>query len=34
MIHNGQLYLPFATSDIITRFATVSLDSLLSRLVN
>ena len=29
MIHNGQLYLPFATSDMITRFAIVSLDSLL-----
>lgn len=34
MIHNGQLYLPFATSDIITRFATVSLDSLLNRLIS
>jgi predicted GH43/DUF377 family glycosyl hydrolase len=33
MIHNGQLYLPFATSDTITRFAMVSLDSLLNRLV-
>jgi predicted GH43/DUF377 family glycosyl hydrolase len=33
MIHNGQLYLPFATSDRITRFAMVSLDSLLNRLV-
>ncbi len=33
MIHNGQLYLPFATSDTITRFAMISLDSLLSRLV-
>ena len=32
MIHNGQLYLPFATSDMITRFAMVSLDSLLNRL--
>ena len=34
MIHNGQLYLPFATSDTITRFAMVSLEALLSRLVN
>jgi predicted GH43/DUF377 family glycosyl hydrolase len=34
MIHNGQLYLPFATSDMITRFAMVSLDSLLSRLIS
>jgi predicted GH43/DUF377 family glycosyl hydrolase len=34
MIHNGQLYLPFATSDMITRIAMVSLDSLLNRLVN
>lgn len=33
MIHNGQLYLPFATSDMITRFAMVSLDSLLQRLI-
>lgn len=33
MIHNGQLYLPFATSDTITRFAMIALDSLLSRLV-
>jgi predicted GH43/DUF377 family glycosyl hydrolase len=33
MIHNDQLYLPFATSDMITRFAMVSLDSLLSRLI-
>ena len=33
MIHNGQLYLPFATSDMITRFAMVSIDSLLERLV-
>ena len=33
MIHNGQLYLPFATSDRITRMAMVSLDSLLNRLV-
>jgi predicted GH43/DUF377 family glycosyl hydrolase len=34
MIHNGHLYLPFATSDRITRFAMVSLDSLLNRLVS
>ena len=33
MIHNGQLYLPFATSDMITRFASVSLDRLLERLM-
>ena len=33
MIHHGQLYLPFATSDMITRFAMVSLDALLTRLV-
>jgi predicted GH43/DUF377 family glycosyl hydrolase len=33
MIHAGQLYLPFATSDMITRFAMVSLDSLLDRLI-
>jgi predicted GH43/DUF377 family glycosyl hydrolase len=33
MIHNGDLYLPFATSDMITRFAMVSLDSLLNRLI-
>lgn len=32
MLHAGQLYLPFATSDMVTRFAMVSLDSLLSRL--
>lgn len=34
MIHCGQLYLPFATSDMITRFAMVSLDSLLNRLID
>jgi predicted GH43/DUF377 family glycosyl hydrolase len=34
MIHSGHLYLPFATSDMITRFAMVSLDSLLSRLIS
>jgi predicted GH43/DUF377 family glycosyl hydrolase len=33
MIHGGQLYLPFATSDRITRMALVSLDSLLNRLI-
>jgi predicted GH43/DUF377 family glycosyl hydrolase len=33
MIHNGKLYLPFATSDMITRIAMVSLDCLLNRLV-
>ncbi len=33
MIHNEQLYIPFATSDRITRFAMVSLDSLLNRLI-
>ena len=32
MIHNGQLYIPFATSDMTTRFAMVSLNSLLERL--
>ena len=33
MIHNRHLYLPFATSDMITRIAMVSLDSLLNRLI-
>jgi predicted GH43/DUF377 family glycosyl hydrolase len=33
MIHHGHLYVPFATSDMITRFAMVSLDSLLDRLI-
>ncbi len=33
MLHDGNLYLPFATSDMITRFAVVSLDSLLNRLI-
>jgi predicted GH43/DUF377 family glycosyl hydrolase len=33
MIHGGHLYLPFATSDMITRIAMVSLDSLLNRLI-
>ena len=34
MIHDGSLYLPFATSDRITRIAMVSLDALLTRLVS
>jgi predicted GH43/DUF377 family glycosyl hydrolase len=34
MIHNGRLYLPFATSDMITRIAMVSLDPLLNRLIS
>ncbi len=34
MIHDRQLYLPFATSDRITRMAMVSLDSLLDRLIS
>jgi predicted GH43/DUF377 family glycosyl hydrolase len=33
MIHSGYLYLPFATSDMITRIGMVSLDALLDRLV-
>jgi predicted GH43/DUF377 family glycosyl hydrolase len=33
MIHDGCLYLPFATSDMVTRIAMVSLDSLLNRLM-
>jgi predicted GH43/DUF377 family glycosyl hydrolase len=33
MIHNGHLYLPFATSDMITRIAMVSLDVLLNQLL-
>ena len=33
MIHNGRLYLPFATSDRITRIAMVSLGALLNRLI-
>ncbi|MEN6457906.1 MAG: glycoside hydrolase family 130 protein [Thermoguttaceae bacterium] len=33
MIHDGCLYLPFATSDMITRIAMVSLDPLLNRLI-
>jgi len=34
MIHDKRLYLPFATSDMITRIAMVSLDSLLNRLIS
>ncbi len=34
MIHGGRLYLPFATSDMVTRIAMVSLDSLLNRLIS
>jgi predicted GH43/DUF377 family glycosyl hydrolase len=33
MIHNENLYIPFATSDMITRFAMVPLQSLLDRLI-
>jgi predicted GH43/DUF377 family glycosyl hydrolase len=33
MIHNGHLYIPYATSDSVTRFAFVSLDQLLNRLI-
>ena len=33
MIHEGYVYIPFATSDTMTRFATVSLDRLLDRLM-
>ena len=33
MIHQGYVYIPFATSDTMTRFATVSLDRLLDRLL-
>jgi predicted GH43/DUF377 family glycosyl hydrolase len=33
MIHDGRLYMPFATSDMVTRMAMVSLDSLLNRLI-
>jgi predicted GH43/DUF377 family glycosyl hydrolase len=32
MIHDGQVYIPFATSDTATRFATIALDRLLDRL--
>ena len=34
MIHDRRLYLPFATSDMVTRIAMVSLDSLLNRLIS
>jgi len=34
MIHNDDVYLPFAASDTMTRFSMVSLDQLLDRLVN
>lgn len=34
MIHNEQLYIPFATSDTTTRFGVVSVDRLLDRLIN
>jgi predicted GH43/DUF377 family glycosyl hydrolase len=34
LIHNQQLYIPFATSDTTTRFGMVSLDRLLDRLTN
>ena len=34
MIHDGQVYIPFGTSDTATRVATVSLDRLLDRLVS
>ncbi|MHB0957167.1 MAG: glycoside hydrolase family 130 protein [Pirellulaceae bacterium] len=33
MLHNGDVYIPFATSDTATRFAAVSLERLLDRLV-
>ena len=33
MIHNEHLYIPYATSDSVTRFAFVSLDQLLDRLI-
>jgi predicted GH43/DUF377 family glycosyl hydrolase len=34
MIHNEQLYIPFASSDTTTRFGVVSLDRLLDRIIN
>ena len=34
MIHNEQLYIPFATSDTTTRFGLVSVKRLLDRLIN
>ncbi len=33
MIHNDYLYIPYATSDSVSRFAYVSLDQLLDRLM-
>jgi predicted GH43/DUF377 family glycosyl hydrolase len=33
MIHNDHLYIPYATSDSVSRFAYVSLDQLLDRLI-
>jgi predicted GH43/DUF377 family glycosyl hydrolase len=33
MIHDEQLYIPFSTSDHVTRFAHVSLNRLLEKLV-
>jgi predicted GH43/DUF377 family glycosyl hydrolase len=33
MIHNDYLYIPFSTSDHVTRFAYVSLGKLLERIV-
>lgn len=34
MIHNNHLYMPYATSDSVTRFAFVSLDQLLDKLIS
>jgi predicted GH43/DUF377 family glycosyl hydrolase len=34
MIHDKQLYIPFSTSDTVTRFGMVSVDALLDRLVS
>ncbi len=34
MIHNEQLYIPFATSDTTTRFGVVSVERVLDRLIN
>jgi predicted GH43/DUF377 family glycosyl hydrolase len=33
MIHNDHLYIPFSTSDHVTRFAYVSLPRLLEKLI-
>jgi predicted GH43/DUF377 family glycosyl hydrolase len=33
MVHNERLYIPFASSDTTTRFAVVSMDRLLNRLI-